>query len=94
MDDFTVRPLVDLDVVKIMDSVRHSSDQQMPHRYLPMTSSQIFIHSADATQLPQKNCLAMMIAWALPRIKFTLFPGSTATLLKQVIQRLLRYALT
>jgi hypothetical protein len=89
MDDFTIRPAVD--VVQITETMKSSSPYQSPKIRLMIPSSPVLLLSSHLTQLYQTNSLAPMTTSTLPRIKFVVFPVSIMMLLKHLIRTRLRY---
>jgi hypothetical protein len=91
MDDFIIRPPVDLDVVQILETIQYSRPLPIPQICLVVTSSPVLLPSIHLKQLYQTNSLAPMTASTLSRIKFIVFPVSIMMLLKHLICIRLRY---
>jgi hypothetical protein len=91
MNDFTIHPAVDVDVVQILETMQSSRPLSIPKFRLVTTSSPALMPSIHLTQLYQTNYLAPTITSTLPRIKFVMFPVSIMMLLKHLIPTRLRY---
>jgi hypothetical protein len=91
LDDLTVRPAVDLDVVQIIETMQSSRPQQFPKFRPVMTSSSVLLPSIHLAQLYQTSSLAPTTISMFSRIKFVVFPVSIMMLLKHLIRTRLSY---
>jgi hypothetical protein len=91
MDDFTIRPPVDLDVVQILEMMESSRALPMP-QISPGDNVESGIGSVDPSGATlAKNSLAPMTTSTLPRTRLIVFPVSIMILLKYLIPVPVRY---
>jgi hypothetical protein len=86
MEDFTIRPAVNVDVAQILEAMQSSRPRPIPQISLG-DNVESGIGSIDpSVQLDQTNSLARKTTSTFPRIKFVAFPVSIMMLLKHLIR--------
>jgi hypothetical protein len=91
MDDFTIRPAVDLDVVQILETMQSSKPLPILQISLADGVESVLPPLIHLTQLYQTNSLTTATISTLPRIKFVVFPVLVMMLLKHLIRTQRRY---
>jgi hypothetical protein len=91
MDDFTIRPAVDVNIIQILEKTQSSGSRPIP-QILPddnVESGIASIAPSDATLSEEFPCPTT--TYTFPRIKFVVFPVSIMMLLKHLIRARMRY---
>jgi hypothetical protein len=91
MDDFIIRPAVNLDVVQIFETMQSSRPLPTAKFRLVITLSPVLLPSIHLMPLYQTNSLAPTTTSTLPTIKVVVFPVSIRMLLKHLTRTRLKY---